>query len=167
MPPVPPCRSESGPPALDPSPSLRPSPSGPPSLSRAGVQSWAAIPLDFRNLMGGESPQMQTKPFEEGILAAGGGRRPEKARETSSLEGFGESHYNVGPMGAEQHVDQAGGPIQVNPSILSGKPFLRGTRLGVDFLQGLLATGWTRESIQEVYPYVPPADLDAALSHKP
>lgn len=59
------------------------------------------------------------------------------------------------------------GPIAIHPSILSGKPHVRGTRLSVEFLQGLLATGWTRESIQEVYPYVPPADLDAALAYRP
>lgn len=57
-----------------------------------------------------------------------------------------------------------GDPIQTDPAILSGKPFVRGTRLTVEFLQGLLATGWTREAIREVYPYVSPADIDAALS---
>lgn len=70
-------------------------------------------------------------------------------------------------MGTELQPEQAGGPVQSHPSILSGKPFVRGTRLGVEFLQGLLATGWTRQAIQEVYPYVPAADLDAALAHKP
>jgi uncharacterized protein (DUF433 family) len=58
------------------------------------------------------------------------------------------------------------GPIETHPAVLGGKPHLRGTRLGVDFLQGLLATGWSREAIQEVYPYVPPADLDAALAYR-
>lgn len=57
-------------------------------------------------------------------------------------------------------------PIATDPAILGGKPHLRGTRLEVEYLQGLLATGWTREAIQEVYPYLPPADLDAALAYK-
>lgn len=83
-----------------------------------------------------------------------------------SLEGIGYSHYNVGPMGAEIKTEEAGGPIQKDPSILGGKPFVRGTRLSTEYLQGLLATGWTKESIQEVYPYVSPAELDAALSHR-
>jgi uncharacterized protein (DUF433 family) len=61
---------------------------------------------------------------------------------------------------------EATGPIDQNPSILSGKPYLRGTRLSVEFLQGLLATGWSRDAIQEVYPYVAPQDLDAALAYK-
>lgn len=60
----------------------------------------------------------------------------------------------------------AASPIETHPSILGGKPHLRGTRLEVELLQGLLATGWSREAIQEVYPYVPPADLDAALAFK-
>ena len=60
----------------------------------------------------------------------------------------------------------APGPIESHPGILGGKPHVRGTRLGVEFLQGLLATGWSREAIQEVYPYVPAADLDAALAYE-
>lgn len=61
---------------------------------------------------------------------------------------------------------EASGPIEQHPAVLSGKPYVRGTRLTVEFLQGLLATGWTREAIQEVYPYVSAQDLDAALSWK-
>lgn len=59
---------------------------------------------------------------------------------------------------------EAAGPIEQNPSVLGGKPYVRGTRLTVEFLQGLLATGWSREAVQEVYPYVAPQDLDAALA---
>jgi uncharacterized protein (DUF433 family) len=70
-------------------------------------------------------------------------------------------------MATEAEKTESGPPIAVDPSVLGGKPHVRGTRLAVDYLQGLLATGWSREAIQEVYPYVSPADLDAALSHKP
>jgi uncharacterized protein (DUF433 family) len=70
-------------------------------------------------------------------------------------------------MAEETHQAAPAGPIESHPGILGGKPHVRGTRLGVDFLQGLLATGWSREAIQEVYPYVPAADLDAALAYKP
>lgn len=70
-------------------------------------------------------------------------------------------------MATEPEKTEAGGPIAAEPSILAGRPHVRGTRLAVDYLQGLRATGWSREAIQEVYPYVSPADLDAALSHKP
>ncbi len=70
---------------------------------------------------------------------------------------------------ADEHQTSSaahGGPIQTDPAILSGKPFVRGTRLTVEFLQGLLATGWTREAILEVYPYASPDDIDAALAYR-
>jgi uncharacterized protein (DUF433 family) len=56
--------------------------------------------------------------------------------------------------------------IQVDPLVLQGRPFVRGTRLSVDFLQGLLAIGWTREKILGVYTYLSPEELERALSHK-
>ncbi|CAN5700611.1 hypothetical protein BH23CHL2_BH23CHL2_10000 [soil metagenome] len=42
--------------------------------------------------------------------------------------------------------------IHSNPKILSGKPVVRGTRLSVELLLGLLAAGWTDEQILESYP---------------
>ena len=56
--------------------------------------------------------------------------------------------------------------IATDPDILSGKPHVSGTRLGVDFLQSLAATGWKREDILETYPYLKATELDAALAHK-
>lgn len=55
----------------------------------------------------------------------------------------------------------ASGRIQSNPSILGGKPFIRDTRLSVEFLQGLVATGWSPSRILEVYQYLEDADLAA------
>ena len=51
--------------------------------------------------------------------------------------------------------------IESNPTILGGKPFIRDTRLSVEFLQGLLATGWSPSRILEVYQYLDAADLAA------
>jgi len=42
--------------------------------------------------------------------------------------------------------------IVADPGVLSGKPVVRGTRLAVDFLLGLLAEGWTEEQILDNYP---------------
>ena len=42
--------------------------------------------------------------------------------------------------------------IHSNPEILRGKPVVRGTRLAVDFLLGLLAAGWTEQQVLESYP---------------
>lgn len=41
-----------------------------------------------------------------------------------------------------------------DPRILAGKPTVKGTRLSVEFLLGLLAKGWTEEQIFESYPHL-------------
>ena len=51
--------------------------------------------------------------------------------------------------------------IETDPSVLGGKPFIRDTRLSVEFLQGLLATGWSPSRILEVYQYLADEDLSA------
>ena len=57
--------------------------------------------------------------------------------------------------------------IVIDPSVCSGKPHILGTRLSVEFLQGLAATGWTREEVLDTYPYLKPAEVDATLSYHP
>ncbi len=42
--------------------------------------------------------------------------------------------------------------IEVNPAILTGKPVLKGTRLAVEFILGLMAQGWTEAEILRNYP---------------
>ena len=42
--------------------------------------------------------------------------------------------------------------IHSDPSVLAGKPVIRGTRLSVEFLLGLLSEGWTGQQILENYP---------------
>ena len=42
--------------------------------------------------------------------------------------------------------------IHCNPSILVGKPVVKGTRLSVEFLLGLFAAGWTEQQMLENYP---------------
>ncbi len=41
--------------------------------------------------------------------------------------------------------------IELNPEILAGKPVIKGTRLSVQFILGLLAHGETPQSIIEEY----------------
>ncbi|MDE0272203.1 MAG: DUF433 domain-containing protein [Gammaproteobacteria bacterium] len=48
-----------------------------------------------------------------------------------------------------------------DPSVLVGKPVIRGTRLSVDFLLGLMAEGWTQERLLENYPQLHPQALQA------
>lgn len=42
--------------------------------------------------------------------------------------------------------------IHSNPSVLAGKPVVRGTRLSVEFLLGLLSEGWTGQQILDNHP---------------
>ena len=42
--------------------------------------------------------------------------------------------------------------IHSNPDILVGKPVVRGTRLSVEFLLGLMAKGWSEKQILKNYP---------------
>lgn len=48
---------------------------------------------------------------------------------------------------------------------LGGKPRLDGTRIAVEFLVELLASGASREDILRAYPQVTGEGLDAALHH--
>ena len=53
--------------------------------------------------------------------------------------------------------------ITVDPAVSSGKACIRNLRFPVSRLLGLLASGESRESILKSYPYLEPADIDAAL----
>ena len=55
--------------------------------------------------------------------------------------------------------------ITSDPSILGGKPTVRGTRLSVVFLLGLLAQGWSQEQVLENYPQLTDEALRATLNY--
>jgi uncharacterized protein (DUF433 family) len=55
--------------------------------------------------------------------------------------------------------------IEVNPKILVGKPVVKGTRLAVEFVLGLLAEGWTHEELLEEYPQLKEEDISAVLHY--
>jgi len=55
--------------------------------------------------------------------------------------------------------------ISVDPRVCTGKPCIRGLRFPVSRLLGLLASGETKESILEAYPYLEPEDIDEALRY--
>ena len=54
--------------------------------------------------------------------------------------------------------------ITVDPSILVGKPIIRGTRISVELIMDRLADGWTTEQIVESYPRITREDVLAAIS---
>ena len=53
--------------------------------------------------------------------------------------------------------------ITVNPTVMSGKPCIRGLRVTVANVLRLLAAGQSRERILTAYPYLEPSDIDACL----
>ena len=54
--------------------------------------------------------------------------------------------------------------IDSDPTILTGKPVVRGTRLAVDFLLELFAAGWSNEQVLESYPQLSPEALRAVFA---
>jgi uncharacterized protein (DUF433 family) len=56
------------------------------------------------------------------------------------------------------------GRIVTSPDTLFGKPRIAGTRIGVDFVLDLLASGWSEAKILENYPHLKPEDLQAVFA---
>ena len=55
--------------------------------------------------------------------------------------------------------------IVVDPEILAGKPVIRGTRLAVEFILELLASGQSEDNILSNYPGLTREDILACLSY--
>lgn len=53
--------------------------------------------------------------------------------------------------------------ITINPNIFGGKPLVRGRRLAVEHVLGMLAVGDTAESLLEAYPWLELEDIQACL----
>ena len=53
--------------------------------------------------------------------------------------------------------------ISIDPAICGGKPCIKGTRMRVRDVLGLLAAGAPRSEILEDYPYIKDEDITAAL----
>ena len=55
--------------------------------------------------------------------------------------------------------------ITSDPSVLGGKPTIRGLRISVSDILDLLASGADRREILEDYPYLEDGDITAALEY--
>ena len=55
--------------------------------------------------------------------------------------------------------------ITLDPSVMGGKPCVRGLRMTVGTVLGLLASGYSRERILQAYPYLESEDIDAVLAY--
>jgi len=54
--------------------------------------------------------------------------------------------------------------IVATPDTLFGRPRISGTRIGVDFILDLLASGWSEAQILENYPHLQPTQLQAVFA---
>lgn len=54
--------------------------------------------------------------------------------------------------------------IVTTPDTLFGRPRVAGTRIGVDFVLELLASGWSAERILDEYPQLKAEDLQAVFA---
>jgi prevent-host-death family protein len=57
------------------------------------------------------------------------------------------------------------GRITVDPAVCGGRPCIRGMRIRVSDVVGMLAAGMERQEILADYPYLESADIDAALAY--
>jgi uncharacterized protein (DUF433 family) len=55
--------------------------------------------------------------------------------------------------------------ITANPAILAGKPIIRGRRLAVEHVLGMLAAGDDVDTILEGYPWLEREDVQACLAY--
>lgn len=55
--------------------------------------------------------------------------------------------------------------ITHDPAVMGGKPCIRGMRVTVGTIMGLLAAGQSEDQILAAYPYLEPDDVRAALTY--
>jgi uncharacterized protein (DUF433 family) len=55
--------------------------------------------------------------------------------------------------------------IETNENILLGKPVIKGTRISVEHIIDLLASGWTEHQILENYPRLTKENLQAVFAY--
>ena len=55
--------------------------------------------------------------------------------------------------------------ITFDPTVMGGKPCVRGLRVTVGTIVGLVAAGQSREEILKLYPYLENEDITEALSY--
>jgi uncharacterized protein (DUF433 family) len=55
--------------------------------------------------------------------------------------------------------------ITQDPAVMGGRPCIRGMRVTVGTIVGLLAAGRSRDEILKAYPYLEAEDINAALAY--
>ena len=55
--------------------------------------------------------------------------------------------------------------ITFDPNVMGGKPCIRGMRVTVGMIVGLIASDHTKKDILKLYPYLEQEDIDEALTY--
>lgn len=55
--------------------------------------------------------------------------------------------------------------ITLDPQVMGGKPCVRGVRVTVGMITGMLASGCEEGELLKLYPYLEPEDIRAALAY--
>ena len=55
--------------------------------------------------------------------------------------------------------------ITIDPAVMGGKPCIRGMRVTVGMIIGMIAAGRTTAELLDLYPYLEEPDIRAALSY--
>jgi uncharacterized protein (DUF433 family) len=55
--------------------------------------------------------------------------------------------------------------ITIDPQVMGGKPCIRGMRVTVGMITGLVASGASFDEIVKLYPYLDSEDIKAALTY--
>ncbi len=55
--------------------------------------------------------------------------------------------------------------ITFNPDVMGGKPCIRGIRVTVGTIVGLLASNYSPKAVLKLYPYLEEEDINQALSY--
>ena len=53
--------------------------------------------------------------------------------------------------------------IEINEDVLAGKPVIKGTRLSIEHIVNLFASGWSEQQIMENHPRLKKGDLQAVF----
>jgi uncharacterized protein (DUF433 family) len=64
-------------------------------------------------------------------------------------------------MTEEEALDR----ITVDAGIFGGKPIIRGMRIAVEHILGMLAAGDTPEKLLDEYPFLEPGDIQACIAY--
>jgi uncharacterized protein (DUF433 family) len=55
--------------------------------------------------------------------------------------------------------------ITIDPEVMGGRPCIRGIRITVGTIVGLMSAGHSREEILKLYPYLESDDISEALAY--